>query len=221
MNLREETGGYDLVAIENSEPRSIKFAIKEKASASWSVAWLSIADGDPAVIETFTVVVIPPGNTASDIRTEVAAETPARIVDGIEKALNTWYVYPELAKRMEQAVRGHLEDNKTTPWWTNPDLPGKKLATQPVYVLTSARTFSGGEAFPYELQSAKRATIVGEVTGGGTHPSRPVPLDDHFTMNVPFAREMYGQRPDGGRIAGLTTSPLGYIANEQCTHRLA
>ena len=48
--------------------------------------------------------------------------------------------------------------------------------------------FSGAEAFAYDLQSAKRATGVGEVTGGGAHPSRPFPLDDHFTIRVPFAR---------------------------------
>ncbi len=63
-------------------------------------------------------------------------------------------------------------------------------STQPVYVLTSARTFSGGEAFSYELQSVKRATIVGEVCGGGAHPARPIALDDHFTIGVPFAREI-------------------------------
>ena len=64
----------------------------------------------------------------------------------------------------------------------------KKLATQPVYVLTAARTFSAAEAFAYDLQSTKRATIVGEVTGGGAHPTHPVPLDDHFVLMVPSAR---------------------------------
>ncbi len=106
---------------------------------------------------------------------------------------------PEMVTYVESylfARRTHLrdvytrDDNKTTPSWTNPDLPGKKQSTQPAYVLTAARTFSAAEAFSYELQSAKRATIVGEVTGGGAHPSRPITLDDHFTIGVPFAREI-------------------------------
>jgi C-terminal processing protease CtpA/Prc len=79
-------------------------------------------------------------------------------------------------------------DDKATPVWTNPDLPGKKFATQPMYVLTSARTFSGAEAFAYDLQTTKRATIVGEVTGGGAHPTGPVPLDEHFVLMVPSSR---------------------------------
>jgi retinol-binding protein 3 len=92
------------------------------------------------------------------------------------------------------AERTHLNDlwtrstGKTQEWWTNPDLPGKRLATQPLYVLTSSRTFSGGEEFTYNLQSLKRATIVGETTGGGAHPVSGQRLDDRFMMGVPFAR---------------------------------
>ena len=38
---------------------------------------------------------------------------------------------------------------------------GAPSRQQPVYVLTSARTFSGAEEFAYDLQTQKRATIVG------------------------------------------------------------
>jgi C-terminal processing protease CtpA/Prc len=37
---------------------------------------------------------------------------------------------------------------------------------KPVYVLTSHGTFSGGEEFTFDLKTQKRATIVGEATGG-------------------------------------------------------
>src|SRR5688572_2517295 len=90
--------------------------------------------------------------------------------------------------------RTHLNDlwtrssGETLEFWTKPELPGKRLATQPVYVLTSSRTFSGGEEFTYNLQSLKRATVVGETTGGGAHPVRGERLDDRFTIGVPFAR---------------------------------
>lgn len=90
--------------------------------------------------------------------------------------------------------RTHLNDlwtrstGETKEFWTDPELPGKRLATQPVYVLTSSRTFSGGEEFTYNLQSLKRATIVGERTGGGAHPVRGERIDDRFMIGVPFAR---------------------------------
>jgi hypothetical protein len=90
--------------------------------------------------------------------------------------------------------RTHLNDlwtrstGQTQEFWTDPELPGKRLATQPVYVLTSSRTFSGGEEFTYNLQSLKRATIVGETTGGGAHPVRGERIDDRFSIGVPFAK---------------------------------
>jgi C-terminal processing protease CtpA/Prc len=90
--------------------------------------------------------------------------------------------------------RTHLNDlyerkeNKTTQFWTKPEVLGKKLATQPAFVLTSKQTFSGAEEFSYNLKNLKRATIVGETTGGGAHPTWPYRVEDHFAIGVPFAR---------------------------------
>jgi hypothetical protein len=58
---------------------------------------------------------------------------------------------------------------------------------RPVYVLTSARTFSAGENLTYALQALGRATVVGEVTGGGAHPTRVAPLGHGFFVGIPFA----------------------------------
>jgi len=55
-------------------------------------------------------------------------------------------------------------------------------------VLTSSRTFSGAEEFSYNLKNLKRATIIGETTGGGAHPVRGERIDDRFVIGVPFAR---------------------------------
>jgi hypothetical protein len=90
--------------------------------------------------------------------------------------------------------RTHLNDlwtrrtGETAEFWTNPDVPGPKFTTQPVYVLTSSRTFSGAEEFSYNLKALKRATIVGETTGGGAHPVRGETLDERFLIFVPDAR---------------------------------
>jgi hypothetical protein len=88
----------------------------------------------------------------------------------------------------------HLSDlydrkqDATTQYWTLPFVPGKTLAGKPVFVLTSQRTFSGGEEFSYDLKALKRATIVGETTGGGAHPVTGHRISDHFIVGVPFAR---------------------------------
>ena len=80
-------------------------------------------------------------------------------------------------------------EDETREFWTQPDVPGRKLAeSAKVYVLTSSRTFSGAEEFSYNLQNLKRATIVGETTGGGAHPVMAVFLGKRFSMSMPFAR---------------------------------
>jgi C-terminal processing protease CtpA/Prc len=92
------------------------------------------------------------------------------------------------------AKRTHLNDlwtrktNHTEEFWTSPDVPGKKLDGKPAFVLTSGRTFSGAEEFTYNLKNLKRATIIGETTGGGAHPVSGHRIDDHFMIGVPFAR---------------------------------
>jgi hypothetical protein len=57
----------------------------------------------------------------------------------------------------------------------------------PLYVLTSAQTFSAGEECAYDLQTLKRATLVGAVTGGGANPGGDLRIDDHFFIFVPDA----------------------------------
>ncbi|MBE0658425.1 MAG: S41 family peptidase [Bryobacteraceae bacterium] len=90
--------------------------------------------------------------------------------------------------------RVHLNDiwerrsNATEQYWTSESVPGKKMGKTPVWLLTSQRTFSGGEEFAYNLKNLKRATLVGETTGGGAHPVSGHRINDHFLIGVPFAR---------------------------------
>jgi|HubBroStandDraft_1064217.scaffolds.fasta_scaffold20542_3 hypothetical protein len=76
-------------------------------------------------------------------------------------------------------------DNTTQQSWTHSPIPGNMLADKPVYVLTSSRTFSGAEQFCYNLKMLKRATLVGEATGGAAHAGVWYRIDDHFGMGIP------------------------------------
>ena len=79
--------------------------------------------------------------------------------------------------------------DSTERFFTRDSVAGRHYgAAKPVYVLTSQHTFSGGEEFTYDLKTQKRATIIGETTGGGAHPVRGRRIDDHFMIGVPFAR---------------------------------
>ena len=95
------------------------------------------------------------------------------VLDNPRKHLNSFY---------------YKEEEKTTQYWTYTYLPGKRLEKVDVYLLTSNSTFSAAEEFAYNLKNMKRATVVGEVTGGGAHDNRFLALNDRFMMSLPFAR---------------------------------
>lgn len=81
------------------------------------------------------------------------------------------------------------ESDETRQFWTSAHVQGRRFGEKkPVYVLTSGRTFSAAEEFTYNLTSLKRATIVGETTGGGAHPGGPRRINEHFAVWVPAGR---------------------------------
>lgn len=74
-------------------------------------------------------------------------------------------------------------------FWTLPYVPGPRFGgTKPIRVLTSAKTFSGGEELANDLQTLGRAMVVGERTGGGAHPRVGIRVHPHLELTVPVAR---------------------------------
>ena len=96
------------------------------------------------------------------------------------------YLFDETPVHLN-SIYSRLED-KTEEYWTLKTVPGKRYLNKDVYIVTSAFTFSGAEEFTYNLKNLKRATVVGETTGGGAHPVMRRPIGEHFSVMVPFAR---------------------------------
>ena len=81
------------------------------------------------------------------------------------------------------------ETDRRQSFHTTEAVSGKRYGqSKPVYVLTSNRTFSAAEEFTYNLKNLKRATIVGETTGGGAHPGGVRRITDHFGIWLPTGR---------------------------------
>ncbi|MBQ5940258.1 S41 family peptidase [Massilia sp. AB1] len=77
----------------------------------------------------------------------------------------------------------------TTQRWTVDKLDGKRYGgRKPIVILVGPNTKSAGEDFAYTMQALKRATVIGEPTWGGAHPSRPYRLGDHFAAWIPSRR---------------------------------
>lgn len=126
----------------------------------------------------------------------------------------------------------HLNDiywrptGETRQFWSWAYVPGQRYLNKPVTVLTSGGTFSGAEEFAYDLQNLKRATIVGDTTGGGANPGGMMRLTDHFGMFVPVGRainpitktnwEGVGVKPDVAVPAGKAL----FVAHRDIARRL-
>lgn len=100
-------------------------------------------------------------------------------------ALISSYLFEEMTHL--NTFYNRLEDSYSQSW-TLPYVPGQKYGNKPVYVLTSHFTFSAGEEFTYNLKNLERATIIGEVTGGGAHPGGIVQLNAHYSVFIPTGR---------------------------------
>lgn len=327
ISFRNQTGGFELLSIESSEPLHIRFRVKEKGGSTTALGNLLVKDGQPPTVETFGLRALPPGVVPVNVALDAALRK--RVIDGINSNLAEFYIDPGLAKQMQEALQAHLKageydsitdgdafagkltkdlravshdkhlgvnfspfkmpdrrepspeertrmqeqmkhnncafrklevlpgnigyvkfdgfmpadvcaptvvaamgfvahtdavildlrengggdpamvtfiasflfdkpthlndlynrkEDSTQQFWTLSYVPGERLAKQPVFVLTSKRTFSGAEEFAYDLKNQKRATIVGETTGGGAHPVGGHPVADYFMVGVPFAK---------------------------------
>lgn len=77
----------------------------------------------------------------------------------------------------------------STQFWTEDKLGGKRYGgAKPVVILAGPGTMSAGEDFTYTMQALKRATVIGERTWGGAHPTRPFRLSEHFVAMIPGRR---------------------------------
>lgn len=102
----------------------------------------------------------------------------------------------------------------TSPVW----VPGRRFGSRkPLYILTSRRTFSAAEAFAYDLQALGRATIVGEVTGGGAHPFEYRRVHPHFALDLPEGKSV--NPITGGNWQGTGVQPDVVVPADQALDR--
>lgn len=171
-------------------------------------------DGNVAYLEIRTFGIPPDliGEALSEAMSAVA-DADALIIDVRRNGGGSPYSVALITSYLFGPDTVHLNSlywrpaNRTDHFWTRASVPGKRFGpNKPVFVLTSRRTFSAAEEFTYNLQTRKRAVIVGDTTGGGAHPGGGQRLNDHYMVFVPSGRainpitkinwEGTGVRPD-------------------------
>lgn len=102
--------------------------------------------------------------------------------------------YPNMVVFLASYLFDHPEymfnprDAITEETWTRSPVAANLLVDKPIYILISSRTYSAAEQFSYDLKVLKRATLIGETTGGAAHSGILHNLDDHFAVGIPEHR---------------------------------
>jgi Peptidase family S41/N-terminal domain of Peptidase_S41 in eukaryotic IRBP len=153
-------------------------------------------DGNVGYLDVRRVAMPANAGPAIGAAMELVAGTYALIIDlrhnggGSPEGVVFWcsYLFDERPTHLNDIF--HADTGETRQFWALPYVPGTRYVDRPVYVLTSSHTFSGGEDFCYTLQALGRATVIGETTGGGAHPTRGFPISPAVHIAVPFARSV-------------------------------
>jgi hypothetical protein len=165
--------------------RTVNFGFEKVERLPGNIGYIDLRGFQPAQFGAETVVAA----------MNFVANTEALIIDLRRNGGGEPAMVALISSYLFGAEPVHLNDlyfrptDSTHQWWTLPYVPGKRYGeNKEVYVLTSNRTFSAAEEFTYNLKNLKRATIVGETTGGGAHPGGTRRINDHFAIWVPSGR---------------------------------
>jgi hypothetical protein len=198
-----EPRSRDDVAVEGPPPSMAEMGAEE-ARNGWGVREARLLDGGVAYLNLASFSGHPDSATAIDATMGRLAGARALVLDlrdnlgGGEVALRQLmgHLAPQ-PMRLEDILfrrckpdpgdpEGCVQDGRDTfERFANP-VAQPTFPTQPIWVLVGPGTFSAAEAVAYDLQAAGRATIVGEVTGGGANPSIAMDLGPWFTVIMPI-----------------------------------
>lgn len=181
------------VVVEDADQGQAAFLARMRA-ANQGVRGFEHLEGDIGYLDIRRIADAGEGARVIGAAMELVAGTRALILDlreclgGSPEGCTMWcsYFFPDDQTHIKD-IYDRLTDT-TRQYWTVAHLPAPRYLDRPVYVLTSARTFSGGEDLAYTLQAHQRALVVGETTRGGAHPTGTYRLDEHISVRVPSAR---------------------------------
>ncbi len=82
----------------------------------------------------------------------------------------------------------YREGDRTEEYWTLEEVGGKKLVDIPLFIMIGEETFSGAEEFSYNMQTQKRATLIGQTSAGAANPGGTRGINEHLSVFIPTGR---------------------------------
>jgi len=82
----------------------------------------------------------------------------------------------------------YREGDRTEEFWILEKVGGKKLVDIPLFIMIGDETFSGAEEFSYNMQTQKRATLIGQTSAGAANPGGTRGINEHLSVFIPTGR---------------------------------
>lgn len=150
-------------------------------------------DGNIGYLDLREFSYVGDGAPVADRYMQLLANTDAMIIDLRKNGGGDPFMVQYLCSYFFEG-RVHLnslywrQTDETEDFWTLEEVKGTKMPEVPLFVLTSNYTFSGAEEFSYNMQTQKRATLIGETTGGGANPGGGFRINDQLMVFIPTGR---------------------------------
>ena len=122
-------------------------------------------------------------------------------VPGAVVFLDSYFFGPEPKELMARYDR---PTDRTEHDFTLKDLPGRRRAEVPLWIVAGPDTASACESFAYTLQQHGRATVVGARTAGAGYLAVMAPVGEGFTLSVSVGRPMHPKTGGGWEATGVT-----------------
>ncbi len=155
---------------------------------------VSFLEGNVGYLDIRSFAQLHVGRDYTDSSMKLLSGSDAIIIDLRENGGG----YPEMVQYLCSYFFGervHLnslywrEGDRTQEFWSL-EVVGRKMPKVPLFVLTSEKTFSAAEEFSYNMQSQKRATLIGQTTKGGANPGRIMRLNDKLEAIIPVGKAL-------------------------------
>ena len=175
-----------------------------------------ILDGNVGYLDLRSFVPLHVGRDYADSSMQLLSGADALIIDLRENGGG----YPDMVQYFCSYFFGepvHLnslywrEGDRTEEFWALEKVTGTKVPDLPLFILTSGKTFSAAEEFSYNMQTRKRATLIGQTTRGGANPGRIIQLNDKIEAIIPVGKAINPITKTNwegvGVVPDITTSP--------------
>lgn len=107
-----QTGGFTLTSIAQSAQDKVSFLVRGRADNIDAYGILQLASTSP-LVKRLLIRAIPLGERVDDI--QVDATQRKKTIEVISKQLTAFYVYPDVATKMIQALHNHQKRGRRLP----------------------------------------------------------------------------------------------------------